>query len=1340
MEAIPDSVTASVPARENFASAWKGETRPAFLDFKRWTESYLSADEKDRAALLESGVTIAHARREALSTLIESDPRLAIASAVPLMVRRDLPTEILGELEQYVSGEGRLALVGGAPVSGSESVPYFHTARVNGQSYKAFVYGRRERQATKLDISVIGIALNQRLAVSESPVRLLESGETAAVGQSVDALCPISGKTTPIDENKPFNINAPTAVEVAGNVHQLCSSSHVASYETQLIQSEESAGPYSAASTLGDSGPGTSNIAGRPPVSWCQGVKKILIILVDFSDKAGRPVNPADGQSMTEDYIVNRFNLANGVRDWYVQSSYNKTTLSISPTSGGNSADVTQVFRMTNTAAYYATNYFNDALHSAAEALAATNGYVLSNYDRIGVVFADLSNVATNSQITYGGLGEIQGRNFWINGYFDFRVVSHEIGHTYGLMHANLWQVSDGNPVSPNGASIEYGDVFDVMGNGSGFAHQFNHWERNLLQWIPDGAVTNISWPGTYRIYRFDHQNVNLTNALAMKIVRNSARDYWIGFRQAITTNSSLMNGAYILWGYNQVQQSDLLDMTTPGSNVADAALAIGTTFNDSAAGITIKPVAKGGTSGNEYVDLQIGISPRIQWASTTYTFDEKLGSAVLTLTRSGSSNGVVTVNYKTVNGTAVAPADYTATNSSVMWSDGDVSPKTISIPLVADALSEPAESFSVNLTNISGGVIIDSSNAVVSIADSGAFDVTLNQDWIDNSVEEVIVQPDGKLLIGGWFDAIYTNSTPVVRNGIARLNANGTLDTTFGNGSGLDVLPVRRMALQPDGKVLICGNFNSVHGVGRVRVARLNSDGSIDTGFSPGTGPNSTVYAIALQPDGKILVGGSFTNVAGSAREYVARLNSDGTLDTSFVGPDFAQTSGWRVECLAIQPDNKILAAGVFWFSGGPTYRAGIVRMNTNGNLDATFNPGDGAATAGNNSLLQSIHNMALQRDGKIVIVGDFTAYNDTNRNYIARITSSGSLDLGFNPSADNSCYAALVESDGKVFVGGGFASLNSTPLNRFARLNTDGTLDSTFDVGTGSTNWVNTFAMQPDGKLVMGTDFSTIKDVPNRTTARFYAGLPGLSGTVQFTSASVVGAEGSSALLTVSRVGGSYGAISVNYGTITNSAGAADFTNSSGTLSWTNGETSSKTFSVPLVSDGITENDEIFSVNLGVPIGGVFISSPGLSTVTITTGLSLWKKNYFSALELLDSLVSGDLADPDNDGLSNMMEYIAGHNPKVGDGSSKPVPAMQSVSGTNYLTLSFRRNNFAPDLNFSAQSAATVTNAFTNATIQVGSPVNNFDGTETVTWRDTVPMNQAGQRFMRLQVIRTP
>jgi uncharacterized delta-60 repeat protein/prepilin-type N-terminal cleavage/methylation domain-containing protein len=291
--------------------------------------------------------------------------------------------------------------------------------------------------------------------------------------------------------------------------------------------------------------------------------------------------------------------------------------------------------------------------------------------------------------------------------------------------------------------------------------------------------------------------------------------------------------------------------------------------------------------------------------------------------------------------------------------------------------------------------------------------------------------------------------------------SSNGTLDTGFGNGlTGANGI-VFSMAAAADGKVVIGGGFTAVNGTNRPQIARLNTDGTVDAGFDPGTGASSTVYAIAVQADGKVLIGGNFMFFNGAQVDYLARLNTDGSRDTSFT----AATGGaiGHVRSIAVQPDGKVVIGGEFTTVNGTT-RNRIARLNTDGTLDTGFNPGTGAAAA--------VESIALQPDGKVVIGGAFTTVNGTGRNRIARLNADGTHDTAFNPGTGA---AALVESvavqpDGKVVIGGEFTTVNGTTRNYIARLNADGTLDTGFTPGSNANSFLRSVALQPDGKIVIG------------------------------------------------------------------------------------------------------------------------------------------------------------------------------------------------------------------------------------------------------------------------------
>ena len=183
----------------------------------------------------------------------------------------------------------------------------------------------------------------------------------------------------------------------------------------------------------------------------------------------------------------------------------------------------------------------------------------------------------------------------------------HELGHTYGLFHASFWQGTTGNPVAAVGERFEYGDHFDIMGSAD-LRGDFNMCAKNLLGWLPDSAVKDVTTSGVYRIYRFDHRDAtSLNQPLALRIFRDGARWYWIGLRQNFPSNATLTNGAYVIWGSPGPERTQLLDLGT-GNGTEFSALAVGRTFTDSVYGITIRSIARGGSGMAQYLDVQVTV------------------------------------------------------------------------------------------------------------------------------------------------------------------------------------------------------------------------------------------------------------------------------------------------------------------------------------------------------------------------------------------------------------------------------------------------------------------------------------------------------------------------------------------------------------------------------------------------------------------------------------------------------------------------------------------------------------------------------------------------------------
>jgi len=320
--------------------------------------------------------------------------------------------------------------------------------------------------------------------------------------------------------------------------------------------------------------------------------------------------------------------------------------------------------------------------------------------------------------------------------------------------------------------------------------------------------------------------------------------------------------------------------------------------------------------------------------------------------------------------------------------------------------------------------------------------------------VWSLAVQPDGKILVAGDFSSY--NGVP--KKNLIRLHADGTPDASFVTGTG-PISQLRAVVVQPDGKVLIGGFFTSYNGTIINRIARLNSDGSIDPSFNPGTGPQSPVLSMVLQPDGKIIIGGFFSSYNGIPVNSIARLNADGSFDPTFnVGTGF----DGPINTMALQSDGKVVVAGNFQTYNNSAPVARTARLNTNGSLDGSFNPGTGP-----NDI---VHSVNVQPDGKIVIGGTFTLFHGLSRNHIARFNADGSPDLSFAPgeAADNWVYTTLLQPDGKIIIGGSFLSYSGIERNQLARIHANGTLDMMFDSGT-SVGLTCASALQPDGKILV-------------------------------------------------------------------------------------------------------------------------------------------------------------------------------------------------------------------------------------------------------------------------------
>jgi len=341
-----------------------------------------------------------------------------------------------------------------------------------------------------------------------------------------------------------------------------------------------------------------------------------------------------------------------------------------------------------------------------------------------------------------------------------------------------------------------------------------------------------------------------------------------------------------------------------------------------------------------------------------------------------------------------------------------------------------------VTITEFSGGLL-------------SPLDLSFNYNWTGETTS-LALNSDGTILIG-------------LLNGIRKVTASGSLSSSISTGGS-----VKSIAVQPDGKIIVGGAFTNVAGAStRRRIVRLNSNLTLDNTFNVGStstgGFNNPVNSVVIQPDGKVLIAGTFTTYKNVACKNIIRVSSTATTDATFT-PDFTPST---INCMALQSDGKVLIGLNAAFPG-------IRRLNADGTTDATFViPGDGFDGP--------VYTIALQSDGKIIVGGAFNNYGGNSCGNIARLNTDGSFDNSFNIGTgfDGLVKNIDVQQDDKILVAGEFMLFNTVDVHVIARLNLDGTLDSTFvnlsDLGDSyQINAPNVIKAQPDSKVLVGGNFN--------------------------------------------------------------------------------------------------------------------------------------------------------------------------------------------------------------------------------------------------------------------------
>ena len=545
-------------------SALGAGIRPAFGE---WTRRFVDASAPDRETMVEAGVALAVERRANLEALIKSNPKAALEQAVPDDVRRQLPEKIRRQLEERVSGKGFFGvLVADYPAESRREIT--REVLLHRRRYDAYVYGRRESQTTRERENLWGIAIGSSLAVHEEPIRALSSSESAGLDPAGN--CPVSG----LDAN---THGTPAFAEVAGHLEKFCGAGHLASLSQRLAA---------------DGGIGTDGE--EPPIAhdgWTQGPRTVLFMRVTYPD------DPTEAITEPAAYA-----LMDASSAWFAETSYNTTWLV---------TDVTPLMVLPQPKAWYCENGDGFILSDARE-ISRLHGYDTDNYNLDIVRFPSPGSCTGYG---YGGKAYVRGKGCWMLSSSTGTMI-HELGHNYGVWHANFW-TGLGDGIISHGSHVEYGNPYDVMGS-SGSQGQFNAAFKNFLDWMQDASVQTVSTSGTYRVFTFDVASLTPGQNYALKIRKDYDRNYWAEFRRKYA-NAWFLNGVMLNWDAwnngvtNSGSGTHLLD-TTPGtptgnSSKDDSAVVIGRTYSDTPSGIHLTPIARGdGSLPENWIDVVVNL------------------------------------------------------------------------------------------------------------------------------------------------------------------------------------------------------------------------------------------------------------------------------------------------------------------------------------------------------------------------------------------------------------------------------------------------------------------------------------------------------------------------------------------------------------------------------------------------------------------------------------------------------------------------------------------------------------------------------------------------------------
>ncbi|MDQ8195789.1 PKD domain-containing protein, partial [Coraliomargarita sp. SDUM461004] len=572
-------------------------------DFQQWLEAWrqLGHQSSDPQFLIH-GIALAEQHRLEMEQLILSDPDTALERALSYYDYVQLPEAIQARVEEPFSEVSDISVV--IDCGASDHPLHYHMKSSTGDAFRLYMPTAHRVALSKRKLPVQGIRLNGK-AVARANVFQIVTGSEAdwltknwPSGQQDKTRCYLTGEAI---------TGRPTITVAGGRVFHFQDTDSVHILEQVLSEADAKAGINNGSAwimrTVSSEGfpiEAFQRQVSSAALQATTGAKTVLVILTDFPDYPNQSFNAVDIESMLDEEVDH------ALRAY----SYNKMSLDGSVTNN--------VIRAQYNSSYYENNY--NTLHDeiVAQYMALGHANPFSEYDSVCIAIA-------GTQLDLVGLADVGGQAVWIelSGYDDDHVFTHELGHNYGLHHANYWDHSSANPnsldpVDPTGSSEEYGDIYDTMGSPNRSYLLDNHFHmaaKEQLGWITESqwsAIETAANNGTYRIYQFDHEDA--AGLQALRIRKSASNDYyWLGYRHEQKETTVLQNSAYLLWekadGLPELNQCWLID-TTPGSEQGkiDAGIAIGRTYSDTVSNVHITPISKGGSSPQQYLDIVVNL------------------------------------------------------------------------------------------------------------------------------------------------------------------------------------------------------------------------------------------------------------------------------------------------------------------------------------------------------------------------------------------------------------------------------------------------------------------------------------------------------------------------------------------------------------------------------------------------------------------------------------------------------------------------------------------------------------------------------------------------------------